>query len=246
MVFSPPIFVSQKSINALTAPKIDSFSHYLHQVHQTISHLDCDRYPHHASSLAQLKHTLTCLEVDYIKHTAIQQGIWDFYPTSDLVINKMLDLAQLQPYHHVLEPSAGAGDLCNAIALIGVKKIDCFELHPLLQKALKLQDFNLVGGDFLASNPQPVYDRVIANPPFGSNGVNRHTRHAFEFLKPGGKLITLAHHYNLKPSKSDRSFFNWLKQHHARFLNLGAAFKHSDRPTSVPLQLIVITKSFKY
>ena len=130
----------------------------------------------------------------------------------------------------------------QAIAQLGVKNIDCFETHPLLQKALKLQGFNLIGDDFLSAQPQPIYDRVIANPPFGSNGVKHHTRHAFRFIKPGGRLITLAHHYNLKPSNSDKQFFAWLKSVKARFLNLGTAFENGDRPTNVPLQLIAIDK----
>ena len=191
--------------------------------------------------------------VEQIKQTAIAKQVWDFYPTTTPIIQKMLNQALIQPHHRVLEPSAGSGDLARAISLrqcsanakVGVKKIDCFEINLLLQKALRFQDFNVLGSDFLASNPQPIYDRVIANPPFSSNGVNRHTRHAFEFLKPGGRLITLAHHYNLKPNKSDRSFFTWLKQHRAKFLNLGSAFKHSDRPTNVSLQLIVVDKSVK-
>ena len=183
---------------------------------------------------------------EQIKKTAIEKQVWDFYPTTTPIIQKMLNQALIQPHHRVLEPSAGSGDLAGAIFQLGVKKIDCFEINLLLQKALRLQGFNVLGSDFLASNPQPIYDRVIANPPFSSNGVNRHTRHAFDFLKPGGRLITLAHHYNLKPSKSDRSFFDWLKQYRAKFLNLGTAFKHSDRPTNVSLQLIVITKSFKH
>ncbi len=184
--------------------------------------------------------------VAQIKQTAIEQQVWDFYPTTQSIIDKMLNLTQIKPHHRVLEPSAGSGDLATAIAQTGAKKIDCFEINLLLQKALRLQGFNVLGSDFLASDPQPIYDRVIANPPFGNNGVNRHTRHAFEFLKPGGKLITLAHHYNLKPSHSDKQFFAWLKQHHAKFLNLGTAFKHSDRPTNVSLQLIVVDKSVKH
>ena len=186
------------------------------------------------------------LTAEQIKKTAIEQQVWDFYPTTTPIIDKMLSLALIQPDHRVLEPSAGTGDLARAIAPTKVKKIDCFEINLLLQKALRLQGFNVLGSDFLASNPQPIYDRVIANPPFSSNGVNRHTTHAFKFLKPGGKLITLAHHYNLKPSKSDKQFFDWLKQNRAKFLNLGTAFKHSDRPTNVSLQLIVVDKSVKH
>lgn len=141
-----------------------------------------------------------------------------------------------------LEPSAGSGDLATAIAR-HTTHIDCFEIHPLLQQALTLQGFNSIGSDFLASTPQPIYDRILANPPFSRNGVARHTVHAFKFLQPGGKLVTLAHHYSLKPSNSDRSFFAWLKRHRAKFLNLGTAFDNSDRPTNIPIQLMIIDKS---
>ena len=116
------------------------------------------------------------------------------------------------------------------------------EINPDLQQALTWQGFNLIGNDFLASIPQPIYNRVLANPPFSSNGVAKHTQHAFKFLKPGGRLVTLAHHYSLKPSCSDQQFFAWLKQHKARFLNLGRAFETSNRPTNTSIQLIAIDK----
>ena len=235
MLASAPVSIPQYT-------PVNNLDSYLRQVDRALSHFDLNLDNHHASSFTQLKQTLVDLEVAHIKHTAIQQGIWDFYPTTQLVIDKMMAIAHLQKNHYVLEPSAGTGDLVTAIALSGVNNLDCFEIHPLLQQALKLQDFNLIGANFLASTPQPVYARILTNPPFSNNGVARHTQHAYLFLKPGGKLVTLAHHYNLKPSPSDRSFFAWLKDNQARFLNLGQAFKNGDRKTNVPLQLIVINK----
>ena len=182
------------------------------------------------------------LTVHQIKHKAIAQQVYDFYPIPGAVIGKMIDVAGIEPHHHVLEPSAGTGDLVSAIADLGASHIDCFEINPDLQFALTLQGLNVVGADFLASIPQPIYDRVLANPPFSYNGVARHTTHAFNFLKPGGRLVMIAHHYKLKPSQSDKQFFAWLKDNKAKFLNLGQAFKNSDRPTSTPIQLIRIDK----
>lgn len=233
---------STNRVETLSASKISDLETYLTQVNRTLQNLDPHLTQDHASAIAQIKQTLTQIEVEQIKQIAIAQGVWNFYPTNETVIQKMLSVAEIQPHHRILEPSAGTGDL--AIALHGVSKIDCFEINPLLQQALTLQGFNLIGGDFLASYPQPVYDRIIANPPFSSNGVACHTIHAYKFLKPGGRLITLAHHYRLKPSQSDRSFFAWLKDKNARFLNLGTAFTNSDRPTNTPLQLIVVDKPY--
>ena len=47
----------------------------------------------------------------------------------------MLTIARVQPQHHVLEPSAGAGDLASAIASIGVSNLDCFESKSSFFKA---------------------------------------------------------------------------------------------------------------
>ena len=192
--------------------------------------------------ISSLKQSLTQLEIQHLRDKAIAQGVWDFYPTPQAVTDKMLSLVNFKSGNRILEPSAGSGDLCLALQSKGISHIDCFELHPLLQKVLLLQGFNLIGDDFLAATPQPLYDFVIANPPFSQGGVTRHTMHAFEFLRPGGRLISLAHHYTLKPSHSDKAFFRWLKSHNARFFNCGRAFSHSDRPTAVPLQIISISK----
>ncbi len=194
------------------------------------------------AALSQLNQTITQVKVRQLKQKAIAQQVWDFYPTPTAVIDKMLEVAHLQPHHHVLEPSAGSGDLVRAIALAGVERVDCFEIHPLLRQALQLQQFNLIGFDFLMAAPNPIYDRVIANPPFGNNGVANHTIHGYNFLKPGGRLVTIAHHYKLSPSQCDRYFFDWLKGKNARFKDLGSAFQECDRNTQMPVQLITIDK----
>lgn len=131
--------------NLQSTASVDDLENYLRQVNYTLSHFNRDLYTHHSSSLTRLKQTLVDLEVAQIRHTAISQGFWDFYPTSDRVILKMLLVADIHPYHHILEPSAGTGDLIQAIARLGVNKIDCFELHPLLKQAIALQGFTLIG-----------------------------------------------------------------------------------------------------
>jgi protein-L-isoaspartate O-methyltransferase len=225
---------------------------YLHHLSSVLAKQNFSVNSSTLSAISQLRKKVIQLEVKQIKQTALAQGIWDFYPTTKPLITKMLQIAQVKSSHRILEPSAGSGDLACAIANLGVQFIDCFEIHPLLQTALKLQGFNLIGDNFLNSSPQPIYDRIIANPPFSNNGVAHHLTHAYNFLKPGGILLSLSHHYQLKPSQTDRQFFAWLKSKNARFLNCGRAFSQSDKPngmaplrsTHVPLQIIFISKRF--
>ena len=82
---------------------------------------------------------------------------------------------------------------------------------------------------------------MIANPPFSNLGVMKHTLHAMDFLKPGGRLITLAHHYTLSPSHKDRFFFSWLKTFNANIIDLGRPFADAERQTNIPINLIVLS-----
>ena len=84
MVFSPQSTVQNNNFEA-----------YLRQVNRTIKSLDFDFHDRHSSAITRLKQTLTQIEVAQIKQTAISQGIWDFYPTTKPVIDKMMAIAQL-------------------------------------------------------------------------------------------------------------------------------------------------------
>lgn len=191
--------------------------------------------------ITQLETTLVSLKLEQLYQQAIAQGVWDFYPTPTPVIEKMLSLAQVEPGMKMLEPSAGLGNICREAQKLGVET-DCFEISPILRQGLLLQGFNVVGEDFLSSTPTAIYDRILANPPFSKKGVARHTLHALDWLRPGGRLVTVAHHYQLAPSATDRAFFQWLKGFDAQFYDCGQAFREGDRPCATPILLIVINK----
>lgn len=194
-----------------------------------------------SSLIAQAQRALIELQIAQLYHQAITQGVWDFFPTPRPVIEKMLALAHIKAGMRVLEPSAGLGHICREVKRLGVIP-DCFEISPLLRRGLRLQGFNVLGDDFLSHTPTALYDRVLANPPFSANGIARHTLRALDWLRPGGCLVTVAHHYQLRPSSTDRAFFRWLQGFEACFYDCGAAFERGDRPCSVPVQLIVIQK----
>ena len=75
MVVSPPILRSSASRQS----QLDNLQDYLDRLNSFL----LNQYPHqhsyNSSTFAQLRNTLTTLEVRLIKQAAINQGVWDFY-----------------------------------------------------------------------------------------------------------------------------------------------------------------------
>lgn len=114
-----------------------------------------------------------------------------FFPTPKTLIASMLELAEIKPGMHVLEPSAGKGDIADELAAAGAV-VDCIEGHYSLREILTLKGFTLIGSDFLDSSldeRRGTYDAVCMNPPFEDGQDWRHTMRAYEMLKPGGRLV---------------------------------------------------------
>ncbi len=86
------------------------------------------------------------------------------------------------------------------------------------------------------------------NPPFGCDGVGTdidHVRHAFEFLKPGGRLVSVMSDgvFYRNDSKA-QEFRAWLEHSGGFDFELPeGAFLNSDRPTSWATRLVVIDKA---
>lgn len=91
----------------------------------------------------------------------------------------------------VLEPSAGAGALASAAAKFGAAQVDCIEQAEECREQLTAQGFPTTIADFLTLPPQPIYDRVIMNPPFTKGQDRKHLEHAARWLKPGGRLFAI-------------------------------------------------------
>ena len=109
------------------------------------------------------------------------------FPTPPELAAHMIELAELDPAtHYSLEPSAGFGALAS---LMG--RTDVCELYPTARDYLTEHGYNLVGRDFLDYHPGPVYDRIIANPPWNGGRDVEHVRHMWECLTPGGRLVAV-------------------------------------------------------
>lgn len=167
---------------------------------------------------------------------------FEFFATTPVVVPRVIQLADLEYGMKLLEPSAGDGALAlPAAEIVGKENVTCFELMERNVRTLKGMGFAIeIPQDFLTVAPEPIYDRIILNPPFSGGRDAAHIQHAFGFLKPGGRLVAIAstqwQTHDTAPAKAFQSF---LAKWGAKVEQIEAgAFK--DSGTNVPTTLIVL------
>lgn len=115
-----------------------------------------------------------------------------FFPTPATLARRIIELADIQPGMLILEPSAGTGALADVAAeLVGANRVDCVETLPDNIKVLGDKGYNVLPGNFIDIEPNPIYDRIVMNPPFENQADIVHVQHAYRFLKPGGRLVAI-------------------------------------------------------
>lgn len=185
----------------------------------------------------------THLVLHQLQRSLIGCDISGYFPTPSSIAHMIASMSDLQPSHLVLEPSAGKGDLAGAI-----KKqcpevtLHCLECNYTLRQILQLQNYEVIGSDFLEYSGK--YDRIIMNPPFEDGIYTTHIRHAYACLREEGKLIAIApQNFTFRTQKKYSEFNSWLREKKAYVENLPKdAFKESDRPTGIQTCVISIAR----
>jgi protein-L-isoaspartate O-methyltransferase len=118
------------------------------------------------------------------------------FPTPPEIAKQMVEAAEIEPGHLVLEPSVGTGNLVREIIASVDTEIVGYEINAKLaaQADSKFPSYRLHTHcmDFLeATEGQGCFDRVVMNPPFENGADIKHIRHALTFLRPGGRLVAL-------------------------------------------------------
>ncbi len=181
------------------------------------------------------------------EQTLIGKQISGFFPTPRPLIRRMLELSDIQPGHRVLEPSAGKGDILDALReeYDSEVQITAIELNRTLQHVLEAKDHDVQFGDFLEHAGQ--YERIVMNPPFESGQDIDHVRHAFERLAAGGRLVSVMSEGPFFRSDSKAiAFRTWLEKLGGTTEQLPEdAFRGVDafRETGVRTRLVVIEKN---
>lgn len=111
-----------------------------------------------------------------------------FYPTPESVALAAIELADIQPGHQCLEPSAGLGGLAD---MMPKSNTVCVEISALHCEVLRAKGHHVECADFLQWNVTGKYDRIVMNPPFSEGRWQAHLEHASSMLKLGGRLVAV-------------------------------------------------------
>lgn len=128
---------------------------------------------------------------------------FEFFETPPDLADRMVGLASLKEGQRILEPSAGKGAILEAIWRKGAwyaYNVSAVEICPALVAYLGKQNWISHEGDFLTFTADDrgrwdralgTFDRVIMNPPFSRFQDIDHVLHAWDLLRPGGRLVSI-------------------------------------------------------
>jgi len=111
-----------------------------------------------------------------------------FYPTPEKIALDAVEIAEINPEHHCLEPSAGTGNLADHMHPCG--SITCVEISDLHAQILQEKGFHVEQEDFLAFNGAP-FDRIVMNPPYSQGRWQAHIGHAATLLSSEGVMVAI-------------------------------------------------------
>lgn len=125
-----------------------------------------------------------------------------FFETPEHVADELVVLASVPADNSrplFLEPSAGRGAICQAImrrfpqAVIFAVEIDEAMANRLSQILPEPSYPRLRNCDFLKleDDELPLFDAVVMNPPFNRGQDMQHVLHAWQFVRPGGCLVSV-------------------------------------------------------
>lgn len=134
-----------------------------------------------------------------LKYPGIR-NIPGFFPTPKKLVDEMIELADYEPYHTTWEPGAGFGSIADAVVEVTqdpskinivVCEKDTTLATILTEKGydVKANDmYDMVHGKRLLHGG---YDRILMNPPFEKLQDAEHVMHCYNYVKKGGKLVSI-------------------------------------------------------
>lgn len=175
-----------------------------------------------------------------------------FYPTPERLAREMLAGINFGTgIRSVLEPSAGAGDLADAVvhhaqahSRYTKLDVDTIEIDPDLAAVLAGKGHRVVWDDFLTFQSWKQYDLILMNPPFADGA--KHLNKALDLQQRHGGITvcilnaeTLRNPYSLERRLLAERLGSDGVTTDIRYLQ--GAFSSADRPTEVEIALVKVT-----
>lgn len=128
----------------------------------------------------------------------------EVYETPTPLAARLVMLAQIEPGHHCLEPSAGRGRIAEVMAVACGSKsmVTVVDVHPPFIAGLMRNGFedahvanflewpwSYLEGDYDPGRFR--FDRIVMNPPFARQADIDHVTHASRFLADHGVLVAV-------------------------------------------------------
>jgi SAM-dependent methyltransferase len=169
---------------------------------------------------------------------------FQFFETPAKIAKLMVKYAKIKPGELVLEPSAGRGAIIDHIPK-DAKIFACEIMKPNLQ-ILKSKDVNILCNDFMSLEERPMFDKIVANPPFSKDQDIDHIMKMYRILRNGGRLVSLSSpSWTFKSFKKSKFFRDFLNRVDAKLIYLPEkTFKESG--TNIATIMIIIDKLDSY
>lgn len=166
-----------------------------------------------------------------------------YFPTPPKVVDRMIHEAGITPGMKVLEPEAGKGNIADRLR-DEKADVDTIEQQSSLRDILTMKGHKIIGADFL-DHKEGGYDRIVMNPPFENGQDIDHVLHAYDLLKPDGRIVAIMSESPFfREDAKAREFRQWLDSVGGTSEKLpSGSFMDSDRSTGVATRLVVIDKS---
>ena len=165
----------------------------------------------------------------------------DFFPTPREVVDSMLVGVDVKG-KIVLEPSAGKGDIVDALFEYGASRVIACEINPdLAQIVAKKAQF--LKADFLEVTAEEIshVDLIVMNPPFSAD--EKHITHAFEIMPKGCELVALCNSETIfNPFSQYRNKLKYLIEKNGYYSSLGKVFDTAERKSDVAVCLVRLFK----
>lgn len=122
-----------------------------------------------------------------------------YFPTPPALVARMIELAELDRKHMILEPSAGQGhiadDICKTLNIHTNEITVCETLQKNIEilenKGYRVNPYDFFKLEALCLIDNIHFDRILMNPPFEKQSCIDHVTTAFSLLADGGTLVAI-------------------------------------------------------